>query len=528
MLVAVSVFVFGVAAAAAGARGGGWVGGRAAGDPPPGGEKGERGEREKGEKPPAVTYHSVEIGGAVVHYKATAGTLPVLGGDGKAKANIFYVAYEKQGGAPDDPAAPVVDRASRPITFAFNGGPGSSSVWLHMGALGPRRVDLGAEGFGGRQPAGVVANPHAWLDLTDVVFIDPVSTGYSRAVEGEDPKQFHGLDEDARAVGDFIRLYLVRNERWGSPKFLAGESYGTTRASALAADMQGRLGVYLAGVVLISPVLNFQTVAFDAGNDTPYWLFLPTYTATAFFHGKLPPELSVDLGKTLEQAREWSKSAYLSGLAAGDTLDPAARAGLAAELAAFTGLSPAFVERCDLRPTIGQFTKELLRDKQRTVGRLDSRYSGIDGNAVGERPEYDPSYAAIQGPYTAALNAYVRGELKYESDTPYEVLTGAVQPWRYPAQNRYANVAESLRAAMSQNPRLRVWSASGYFDLATPFFAMEWTVSHMGLDPAQRGRVTQTYYESGHMMYVREKDLAQLKADAAAFYKGCLEEAVGE
>jgi carboxypeptidase C (cathepsin A) len=472
---------------------------------------------------PSVSEHEVTIGGAKVRYRVTAGLWPLMDDQLKAKARVFCVSYERLADGPVEGDAPrptlaSKDPAKRAVTFAFNGGPGSSSVWLHLGALGPRRVVMGPEGE--RLPTqGLRDNAFSWLDFTDLVFIDPVSTGFSRALEGEDPKQFHGLDEDVRWVAEFIRLHLVRSQRWLSPKFLAGESYGTTRAAGLASELQGKLGINLSGIVLISPVLNFQTLSFDTGNDTPYWLFLPTYTATAFHHGRLAPPLNEKLERTIEQVQAWASSEYLMALAQGDALAPAKRDQIAERLAAFTGLSVDYVKRANLRVPIFAFTKELLREQGRTVGRLDSRYVGIDRNQNGASTEFDPSYAAIQGPYTAALNAYVRGELKFESDLNYEILTGNVQPWNYgPARNRYADVAESLRSAMSQNTDLRVLACSGYFDLATPFYAMTYTMTHMGLDPKIRGNIRQTFYPSGHMMYVREADLEKLKVDVAGFY----------
>jgi carboxypeptidase C (cathepsin A) len=279
--------------------------------------------------------------------------------------------------------------------------------------------------------------------------------------------------------------------------------------------------VYLTGIVLISPVLNFQTLSFDSFNDLAYWLYLPTYTATAHFHKKLAPPLDGDLARTLEEVKAWASTEYVLALAEGDALPAAKRDQVAKRLAAYTGLSAEYIKRSNLRVPIFAFTKELLRDQERTVGRLDSRYKGIDRNQNGLSPEYDPSYAAIQGVYTAALNAYVRDELKFESDLNYEILTGNVRPWNFGgAQNRYADVAESLRSAMTQNPNLKVLACDGYYDLATPFFAMTYTINHMGLHDSVRGNISQAFYGSGHMMYVRRDDLAKLRDDAARFYAG--------
>ncbi|HYC99639.1 MAG TPA: hypothetical protein VEB22_00300, partial [Phycisphaerales bacterium] len=481
-------------------------------------------EEEKKDPPaPSVTEHTVTIGGKAVRYRVTAGMLPLMDDRLKVKANVFNVSYERldeNEKDKDGKAVTVASRnaGSRPVTFAFNGGPGSSSVWLHLGALGPRKVAMGPEGerLAG---AALVDNPDAWLDFTDLVFIDPVSTGFSRSQEGEDPRQFHGLDEDVRAVGDFIRLHLTRSQRWLSPKYLCGESYGTTRAAGLAGDLASRLGIAVDGVVLVSPVLNFQTLSFDSGNDTAYWLFLPTYTATAFYHKRLAPPLDADFGRALDEARAFAQGDYLLALAQGDALPAARRDEIAAKIAALTGLTPEFIKRADLRVDIGAFTKELLRDQGKTVGRFDSRYTGVDRNHNAAAPEYDPSYAVVQAPFTAALNAYIRTELGYQSDINYEILTGAVQPWSFPGRNRYANVGESLRGAMARNPRLRVLVASGYYDLATPFFAATYTMTHLGLAESARANISQTFYDAGHMMYLRQADLTKLRQDAAAFYE---------
>jgi carboxypeptidase C (cathepsin A) len=474
-------------------------------------------EKPKEEKktPPAPeekvvqTKHALRIGGQEIKYTATAGTILLKLEDGTPKASIFYVAYTK-----DD----VSDVAQRPVTFSFNGGPGSSSVWLHLGAFGPRRVQMGDAGSLLPPPYKLVDNDASLLDLTDLVFIDPVSTGYSRAVPGEAPKQFHGIEEDVQSVGDFIRLYASRNKRWSSPKFLAGESYGTTRAAGLSGYLQQRYGMYLNGIILVSSILNFQTAEFDAGNDLPYMLYLPTYTAIAWYHKRLPADLQGDLQKALEESRHFAAGEYADALMAGDNLPAPRRAEMAQKLSRLTGLSPQFVDECNLRVHLSRFTKELLRGERRTVGRLDGRFTGMDADSAGARPDYDPSMAAIIGPYTGVLNEYVRGDLKFESDLPYEILTGRVQPWSFaPYENRYVNVAETLRSAMTQNPFLRVFVAKGYYDLATPFFAAEYTFDHLGLDASLRGHLSGAYYEAGHMMYVHPPSLAKLKQDIAKF-----------
>ena len=411
------------------------------------------------------------------------------------------------------------DLSKRPITFAYNGGPGSSSVWLHMGAFGPRRVVLDDEGRDPGPPYRLTDNGESILDLTDVVFIDPVITGYSRPAPGEEAKQFHGLREDVESVGQLIHLYATRNGRWSSPKFLAGESYGTTRSAALVHHLQERYGMYFNGVVLISSILNFQTARFQVGNDLPYPLFLPTYTATAWYHKRLPADLQGDLRKALAEAESFAMGEYTLALAQGNDLAPERRREIAGKVARLTGLSPEYVERVNLRPVIHPFTKELLRAERKTVGRLDSRFQGIDRTAEGEEPEFDPSYAAILGPFSGVLNDYVAMDLEYRSDLPYEILTDRARPWNFGDDNGYVNVAEELREAMARNPALRVFVGNGYYDLATPYFATEYTFDHLAFDPGYAERVTKAYYECGHMMYIRKADREKLKRDLAAFYR---------
>lgn len=469
----------------------------------------------KAEEKVSKTQHTITIGGSQVAYTATAGTMVLRKEDDTPTATIFYIAYTKDG---------VTDPASRPITFAFNGGPGSSSVWLHMGTFGPRRVVMQDDGSPTPPPYKFVDNEHSILDLTDVVFIDPVSTGYSRAVPEANARDFHGFTADRNSVADFIRIYTGRNARWTSPKFLMGESYGTTRAAALSAYLQDSVGMNLNGIVLVSSILNFGTARFEVGNDLPYPLFLPTYTATAWYHKKLAKDLqSAPLKKVLDEARAFAGNEYTLALMKGDSLTAAERTAMAQKVARFTGLTVKYVEEANLRIHIQRFVKELLRDERRSVGRFDSRMKGIDLDAAGETPDYDPSYATVQGTYTAVWNQYVRTELKYETDLPYEILTGRVQPWSYREfENRYVNVAEPLRQALTKNPALRVFVGNGYYDLATPFFATEYTFNHMQLDPSLRGHVSMAYYDAGHMMYTEKVSLGRLKQDIAKFVTGAL------
>ena len=473
-------------------------------------------EKSKDEKKPeektSPTKHAIQIGGKEVKYTATAGTMLLKKEDGTATASIFYIAYIK-----DD----VPDATRRPLTFAFNGGPGSSSVWLQLGALGPKRVMMDPGGKPLPPPYKLVDNEYSILDVTDLVFIDPVSTGFSRAIPEQDAKNFHGITADTESVAEFIRLYMTRNSRWTSPKFLAGESYGTTRAANLSGYLQTQKGVALNGIMLVSTVLNFGTVSFDRGNDLPYLLFLPTYTATAWYHKKLPQDLMDSQRKALDEAEQFASHEYSLALMKGDTISAEERSQMAQKLARLTGLSPKYIDESNLRVPIYRFTKELLRDQRRTVGRYDSRLEGIDLDPTGAAPEYDPSYASVYAPFTAAWNQYVRAELKWESDLPYEILTGRVRPWSWgDNENRYVNVSESLRAAMTQNSDLKVFVANGYYDLATPYFATEYTFDHLGLDPTLRSHVSMDFFEAGHMMYTYKPSLEKLKADLAKFIVG--------
>ncbi|PID86614.1 MAG: peptidase S10 [Chloroflexi bacterium] len=464
------------------------------------------------------TQHAVTIGGKQIPYTVTTGTI-VLKEESekedksegeKAKASIFFVAYTKNN---------VADTSQRPLTFAFNGGPGSSSVWLHLGLLGPKRVHMDDTNIL-PPPYKLVENEYSLLDVTDLVFIDPVSTGFSRAVPGEKAKEFHGFTKDIESVGDFIRLYTTRYQRWHSPKFLAGESYGTTRSAGLSGYLQMRHGMYLNGIMLISSVLNFQTLLFSNGNDLPYPLFLPTYTATAWYHHKLDDDLQADLQATLAEVEAFALGEYASALMQGSDLPEEAQQAIAQKLARYTGLSAAYIRKTNLRINIFRFTKELLREEGLTVGRLDSRFTGIDKDTAGETFEFDPSYAAIQGPYTAVLNDYLRRELSFENDIPYEILTGLYQNWSYKDfENQFVEVAETLRQAMSINPHLKVLIANGYYDLATPYLATRYTFNHLGLDASLQDNYEMTYYEAGHMMYVHLPAMAQLKKDMARFVK---------
>jgi carboxypeptidase C (cathepsin A) len=482
-------------------------------------EKTDKADRKSGEPKDTVrdTSHKITLNGQPLNYLASAGTLVLRDDDGKPLASMFFVAYNKVEGAASKTPDP-----SRPIMFCFNGGPGSSSVWLHLGAFGPKAVKLPDNGDAPAPPYSLIDNEFTLLDVADLVFIDPVSTGFSRAAPGVDPKRFHGFQEDIQSVGDFIRLYATRYDRWRSPKYVAGESYGTTRAAGLAGYLQDRHGMNLNGVALVSSVLNHGTIRFDEGNDLPFALFLPTYTATAWYHKKLPADLqSGTLANAVAEAERFVRTEYPQALWEGDKLPDAKKQDVAHKLARLTGLSEDYVRRANSRIEIQRFCKELLRDQRKTVGRYDSRYEGGDLDAVGDRPEYDPSYAAVQGAFTGTFNQYVRSELKVDNDLTYEILTGKVQPWDYGnAKNRYVNVAPTLRSAMTKNHDLRLFVANGYYDLATPFAATDYTLAHLGLDTPLRGNVTTAYYEAGHMMYIDKRSHEKLRRDLVAFLRG--------
>ncbi len=471
-----------------------------------------------------VRQHQTQIAGRTVRYTSTTGRLllqrhrPVASDPGaawedpKAKAEVFFVAYTRDGAG---------DPAQRPLTFSFNGGPGSSSVWMHLGLLGPKRVHLKDDGMAVAPPYRLVDNDFSLLDVTDLVFIDPVSTGFSRAAPGEKAKDFHGFETDVESVGDFIRLWTSRYHRWASPKFLIGESYGTTRAAALAGYLQERHAMYLSGIMLVSSILDFSTARFEAGNDLPPMLFLPTYTATAHHHGALDAELQArELDDLMAEVEAWSLDVYGPALLKGDALPEEQRQQVSAQLARYSGLDPAYVDRSRMRIDIHRFCKELLRHRGLTVGRIDSRYTAVDRDGVGATPEFDASMGATTGAYGACINDYLRRDLGFQSDLPYEVIQGLYQFWDYgKVQNRYLNVAETLRKAIAQNPFLQVFVASGIFDLATPHFATRYTLDHIGLPEPLRANLREQRYPGGHMMYVDLAILADMKRDLADFVR---------
>jgi carboxypeptidase C (cathepsin A) len=463
-----------------------------------------------------TTHHTITIDGADLGYTATAGRVVLrLEGhtddrfDGaKAKAEVFITSYVLDG----------VEPRTRPVVFAFNGGPGSSSLWLHLGLLGPRRVSMGDVGDLIPPPYDIVDNHETLLKHADLVFIDPVSTGYSRAVKGGKSKDFHGYGGDIESVGEMIRLWTSRNGRWMSPKYLCGESYGTLRAAGLSRHLQEKFGMYLNGLMLISSVLDWGSSSFSGDNDDAYVMYLPTYAAIAHYHGKHGDR---PLREVLDEAEAYADRDYPWALQRGNRLTADERATHVARLASLTGLTEDYVGRVDLRPEHVRFFTELLRSERRTVGRIDGRFSGWDADGARERFETDPSIDAIVGPYSAVLNHYVRSELEYSNDLSYEVLTDRVNPWSYKEfEGEHIYVADKLALAMRTNPHMRVHVACGYHDGATPYYAALHTFAHLAIPAELTGNIEYSYHEAGHMMYLHEPSRLAQSAQLAAFVSG--------
>lgn len=456
---------------------------------------------------PVVRHHRVTVGGRTLSYTTTAGMLPIHDEMGVVEAHLYFTAYTL-----DD----VPSGQRRSLTFTFNGGPGSASVWLHLGGLAPKRVEMLADGAMPRPPFTLVDNEFTWLPATDMVFIDPVDTGYSRATSEDLAKKAKDVKGDIASVGEFIRLYLTRYGRWTSPLFLAGESYGTYRSAGLAGYLIDK-GIAFNGIILISSILNMQTARFAAGNDLPYSLFLPTYAATAWFHGKIPPSPEWhDLRTFLNEVEAWVEGEYIPALSAGDRLDPATRETILDGLQRYTGLDRSWLDLANLRIPIQAFCKELLRIEGKTVGRLDSRFKGQDRSGVSQFPDYDPSMAAIRPPFTTVINDYIRRELGYENDREYHILRGLDWNWGDAAEG-YADTSDALQAAFARNPYLRLFVASGYYDLATPYYATLYTLNHMALDQSAHDRIQMEEYPVGHMVYLEHRALAKLRDDVTAF-----------
>lgn len=472
----------------------------------PKGEKGDTAKNEAAAIPdathkPVFTTNTVTIAGEAVKYVAETGMLPILKDDGTPRASVFYVAYTRLG---------QTNAANRPVTFSFNGGPGSSSVWMHLGALGPRRVKLNPDGTLPPPPFGLADNPYSLLGASDLVFIDPVATGFSRPAKDEKAEQFFGERGDLDSVGEFIRLWTTRHDRWLAPKYLIGESYGVYRAAGLADHLRENFGMYLNGLILVSGVLDFAMLHSPPGNDVPYLVYLPAYTAIAQFHHKLPPELQNDLEKALAEARQFAQHDYAAALVQGEALAPDEREKIAAELVRLTGLKPQVIADNRLRINPSLFRKQLLHDEGLILGRYDARITGRDGNAASPVPEYDPSDAAVAGPFSAAVNSYLRSELKFEDDLPYATI-GDVHPWRFDAHESYPSAAGQLANTMNQNPYMKVLVLGGRCDLACPIDNIHYVVDHMPLAAAYRTNITYLQFDAGHMMYINLPDLQKLQ-----------------
>jgi carboxypeptidase C (cathepsin A) len=459
----------------------------------------------------SITHHSIKVNEITLNYTAFAGYLSMKDEAGKISENIFFTSYIKD---------EEEDKSQRPITFAFNGGPGAASVFLHLGALGPKRILLKEEKEALPPPYKLVENAYTWLDITDLVFIDPVGTGYSRAASGEDPKKFWGVKEDIQSVGAFIRLFLTKYNRWLSPKFIVGESYGTTRAAGLSSYLQNKLGINLNGLILISEALNFQGIVFTPGNDLPYILFLPTYATTAWYHHKLSPEFQSNFQEVVDKVEQFALNEYLMALAKGDLLSEPERNRIIEKLVRYTSLSKTLIQKSNLRISRDDFIKKLLRQEDLRIGVLDSR---ITGRYTPHNFIQDPSVFLVIGLLVATWNDYIRKELKYETDLPYEILSMKVnESWNWSSATGglgYVNVVDTLHQAMSENKYLKVLIASGYYDLDTPYFASKYAANHLGLDPKLRKNLTLTFYEAGHQMYTHLPSLEKLKADVSDFFR---------
>jgi len=463
----------------------------------------------------SVTDHTIKIAGQTISYKATAATILIRNDKDEPTALLYYTAYTR---------SDVKDLSQRPVSFLYNGGPGSASVWLHMGSMGPRRVVTVNADVTPPAPYRLIDNPDCLLDKSDLVFIDPVGTGFSRAVGKAQDKDFWGVDPDVKSLAQFVTIYISRNNRWNSPKFLIGESYGTFRNAALANYLQSHDNMYLNGIVMVSTVLDLGTISFYPGQDLAYILYLPSYAATAWFHKTLKdrPE---NLNTFLDEARNFARGEYADALMKGDTLSKAEKTEIVKKVARFTGLSEDYLDKANLRVRLFQFMQELQRNRGLTTGRLDARFAGPTYNLIGEAADYDPQDTAISGAFVGAFNTYIREELKFGQDKTYKPAAefdGSRWDWKHEGNDfgffpGSPSVVLDLVQAMISNPHLKVEVEDGVYDLATPFMEAEYTVDHMGLPENIRKNIWHRYYEAGHMMYLHDEDLAKLKKNVANF-----------
>jgi len=459
---------------------------------------------------PVVTHHSVNVNGKTIHYTATVAEMPLKNASGETEAHIFYMAYTEDG----------QDPAKRPVTFAFNGGPGSASMWVHMGGFGPRSPKLMPNGSMPPPPYQMIDNQDTWLDQTDLVFIDPVGTGYSRASTLEVARRMNSVQGDIQSVGEFMRMYITRNSRELSPLFIAGESYGTFRTAGLAGYLIDR-GIAFNGIVLIGTTLNLETI-WSRSDDLVYQLEFPTYAADAWYHKRDAADLQKkDLKTVLKEAETFAMGDYAAALAKGDELPAAERKTIIDKINRFTGIDDKYLDESNLRFDVSHFSRELLRDKGLTIGRYDGRLTGPSSLNVGETSDFDPSSTLITPPFTAAFTSYIRNELGYKTDM-YYYPSGGIQPWNYDVQNGFGDTTSLLRNAMVKNPYMKVMVCAGYFDLATPFYAVEYTFNHMGLHPEMHKRITWNFYQAGHMLYIDSDQHAKLKHDFTEFMQSAL------
>ena len=462
--------------------------------------------------PPAVTHHTITIGGRAIAYTASAGTTPLRNAEGDEIARVFAVSYTADGSDP----------RTRPVTFFWNGGPGTATMWLHIGSYGPVRVAVPSDAALPAPGTPLIPNPESMLDVSDLVFIDAVGTGYSQITGKGTPKTFYGVDEDARAFDNIIRTWTTDNDRWASPKFLFGESYGTLRAATVAPRLQAN-GMALSGIILLSSALDYNAldVGQGPGEDYPFIAFLPSLAAVAWYHHALEPAPR-DLDRFVAEVREFAIGPYADALMRGDDLDPATRRAVAAKISAYTGLRQAYVERANLRVDPSRFEHELEASRGIVIGRVDARYQGPELDRTGDSASYDPSFShAMTDAYVTAFSRYVRDDLGFKVDRPYIGGANVYGSWNFRRANSIVspNGARDIRDAMTKNPYLRVFSVNGYFDLATPFFGTEYTLNHLGLDPSLRSHLSFGFYRSGHMIYHNDDARRALKADLARFYR---------